>query len=69
MTSVARGPSEEDPLLPRVQEVEEQKVTPLPKLQLTILLLIQIAEPVSSQVIYPFINQVRVFFVLLNKDS
>ena len=31
--------------------------TPLPKLQLTILLFIQLAEPIASTVIYPFVNQ------------
>lgn len=31
--------------------------TPLPKLQLGILLLIQFAEPISSMSIYPYINQ------------
>ncbi|KAJ3571157.1 hypothetical protein NP233_g3936 [Leucocoprinus birnbaumii] len=34
-----------------------QKVTPLPKMQIFILLLVMIAEPVSSTVIYPFVNQ------------
>ncbi|KAI0926214.1 hypothetical protein AcW1_008437 [Taiwanofungus camphoratus] len=32
-------------------------ITPLPKLQLGILLLLQLAEPITSQCIYPFINQ------------
>ncbi|KII95734.1 hypothetical protein PLICRDRAFT_227118 [Plicaturopsis crispa FD-325 SS-3] len=31
--------------------------TPLPKLQIGILLLVQLAEPITSQCIYPFINQ------------
>lgn len=31
--------------------------TPLPKLQLLILFLIQLAEPVVSKVIFPFVNQ------------
>ena len=34
-------------------------VTPLPKLQIGILLVLQLAEPITSQCIYPFINQVR----------
>lgn len=39
--------------------VENRKVkrTPLPKLQLAIVFLIQFAEPVTATVIYPFINQ------------
>ncbi|KAJ7812405.1 major facilitator superfamily transporter [Mycena olivaceomarginata] len=32
--------------------------TPLPKLQLSVILLIQTAEPLASQSIYPYINQV-----------
>ncbi|KAJ7433730.1 major facilitator superfamily domain-containing protein [Mycena latifolia] len=31
--------------------------TPLPKLQLSIILLVQICEPIASQSIYPYINQ------------
>ena len=31
--------------------------TPLPKLQLFIIIFIQIAEPVTSTVIYPFVNE------------
>jgi hypothetical protein len=33
------------------------KRTPLPKLQLFILYLIQFSEPVTATVIYPFVNQ------------
>jgi hypothetical protein len=32
--------------------------TPLPKLQISIALLLQLSEPVMSQSIYPYINQV-----------
>ncbi|KAI0703802.1 MFS general substrate transporter [Cytidiella melzeri] len=43
-------------LLP--SEDKKQKVpTPLPKLQLGVLLFFQLAEPITSQCIYPFINQ------------
>lgn len=45
------------PLLP-AKGNKETKITPLPKLQITILLLSQLAEPITSQCIYPFINQV-----------
>jgi hypothetical protein len=31
--------------------------TPLPKLQLFILFYVQLAEPIASTVIYPFVNQ------------
>lgn len=37
---------------------EPKPVTPLPTLQIGILLLLQLAEPITSQCIYPFINQV-----------
>ena len=32
---------------------------PLPKLQLAIILLLQVCEPITSQSIFPYINQVR----------
>ncbi|KAJ7911437.1 major facilitator superfamily domain-containing protein [Mycena leptocephala] len=41
-------------LLPSPQA---KKPTPLPKLQLAIIMLIQICEPLTSQSIYPYINQ------------
>ena len=43
-------------LLPNNYQV--QKITPLPKTQLIILLFLQLAEPLVSQVITPWINQV-----------
>lgn len=43
----------------QVRPVVEQVVpTPLPKLQMTILVVLQMVEPMTSKVIYPFINQV-----------
>jgi MFS family permease len=42
---------ESTPLIPK------KKATPLPKFQLFILLWVQLAEPITSQVIYPFINK------------
>ena len=32
---------------------------PLPKLQLAVVLLLQVCEPITSQSIFPYINQVR----------
>lgn len=52
---------EREPLLtPRhdLERVDTDRVTPLPKGKVSILLLLQLAEPMTSQVIYPFINQV-----------
>ncbi|EJF64508.1 MFS general substrate transporter [Dichomitus squalens LYAD-421 SS1] len=40
-----------------VQRHQEVKETPLPKLQLFLLLYLQLAEPITSTVIYPFVNQ------------
>lgn len=37
---------------------EPKPVTPLPRVQIGILLLLQLAEPITSQCIYPFVNQV-----------
>jgi hypothetical protein len=46
---------EQSALLP-AKNVE--KLTPLSKLQISTLLLLQLAEPMTSQCILPFINQV-----------
>jgi len=43
--------STQDPEASQLQE------TPLPKLQLFLLLYLQLAEPVTSTVVYPFVNQ------------
>ncbi|EKM57753.1 uncharacterized protein PHACADRAFT_158787 [Phanerochaete carnosa HHB-10118-sp] len=45
---------EETPLLP---EQQKKKPTPLPWAQFSILLILQLAEPLTSQVIYPFLPQ------------
>ena len=55
MTS-ATTVDEETPLLP---EQQKKKPTPLPWAQFSILLVLQLAEPLTSQVIYPFLPQVR----------
>lgn len=41
---------------------ERKPRTPLPKLQLSIIMLVQICEPLASQSIYPYINQVGLSF-------
>ena len=48
---------DERPLIPS-EDKKEKVPTPLPKLQLAVLLFFQLAEPITSQCIYPFINQV-----------
>lgn len=46
----------------------KRKITPLPKLQIGIILLLQICEPLTSQSIYPYINQVTAMFVLFSAN-
>lgn len=49
---------EETPLLPPTVVVSQKRqATPLPKLQISIVLLLQLCEPIISQSIYPYINQ------------
>jgi hypothetical protein len=38
---------------------EKRKPNPLPKLQFAIVLLLRVCEPITSQSIYPYINQVH----------
>lgn len=40
---------------------DRKKPTPLPKLQISVLLLLQLAEPITSQCILPFISEVGTF--------
>ena len=56
-------PNEETPLLlpSKGNERAPRKATPLPKFQIAIVLLLQICEPITSQSIYPYINQVNFF--------
>lgn len=61
---------ERGPLLPPslrhdVEQVETKTVTPLPKGQVAILFLLELAEPMTSRAIYPFIVQVS--FQKLNR--
>lgn len=53
---------EETPLLSPAEDpiviTSEEAATPLPRLQIGILSLVLLAEAISSQCIYPFINQV-----------
>lgn len=46
-----------------LDEPPKKAPTPLPKVQLGIILLLQICEPITSQSIYPYINQVH-YYVL-----
>lgn len=51
---------EETPLLSS-EPVAKDLVTPVPWGQLWVLLVLQLAEPLTSQVIYPFAPEVRFF--------
>ena len=55
--SSLRVPDEETPLL-NSNPQKQRLPTPLPKLQIAIVLLLQVCEPLTSQSIYPYINQV-----------
>ncbi|OCH95370.1 MFS general substrate transporter [Obba rivulosa] len=48
---------EETALLSQPQDKKLERPTPLPVSQLSILMLLQLAEPITSHCIYPFINQ------------
>ncbi|KIK98035.1 hypothetical protein PAXRUDRAFT_824362 [Paxillus rubicundulus Ve08.2h10] len=56
MTTPSRNCDEEVPLLPDSLDVP-QRPTPLPKIQILILLLSCLIEPIASQSILPYINQ------------
>jgi len=47
--------NEQTPLLKKLQK---PAYTPLPKLQIAIVLILQICEPICSMSIYPYINEV-----------
>ena len=52
--------TETQPLLGLASDSQKKRLpNPLPKLQLAIVLLLQVCEPITSQSILPYINQVR----------
>ena len=55
--SLLHVPDEETPLL-NDNPQKKRSPNPLPKLQIAIVLLLQVCEPLTSQSIYPYINQV-----------
>jgi hypothetical protein len=50
---------EETPLISSPSKPSTPRHTPLPKLQISIILFLQLSEPIMSQSIYPYINRVR----------
>ncbi|KAJ3568782.1 hypothetical protein NP233_g5486 [Leucocoprinus birnbaumii] len=58
ITTSMKTPDEETPLLtPPVLPSQKPRASPLPKLQIAIIVLLQLCEPISSQSIIPYINQ------------
>ena len=51
-------PSEDTPLLSSESTLQKPSATPVPWAQVWILLVLQLAEPLTSQVIYPFTPEV-----------
>lgn len=65
MTSNSTFVDEETPLLSSpVDDQKKRQPTPLPKLQIAIIMLCQLCEPLISQSIYPYINQVSRFWCM-----
>ena len=59
--SQADSPAEDTPLLQTENTIDTKRVvpvTPLPRVQISILFVLLLVEPIFSQCIYPFINQV-----------
>jgi hypothetical protein len=54
------SPDEETPLLSSERDLKKSP-TAIPWSQVWILLVLQLAEPLTSQVIYPFVPEVRYF--------
>ena len=50
--------NERTPLISANNDSAKERRTPLPKLQIAIVIFLQIGEPLLSQSIYPYINQV-----------
>ncbi|KAG1740067.1 MFS general substrate transporter [Suillus lakei] len=55
ISDVQSSETETLPLLHKTSQTKQK--TPLPKLQIGILMLVQLAEPIASMSIYPYINQ------------
>ena len=54
---------------PLSDQCPKQRRTPLPWLQISIMLLLHTCEPISSQSIYPYINEVFSFFLVLHHPA
>jgi hypothetical protein len=54
---------------PPVEDTNDENTSedPLPKLQIAILLLLQLSEPITTHIIFPFINEVGTFLLYFFK--
>ena len=79
-TILQECPNEHSVLVEQVEQVDESFTTmdstsiecaqtPLPKLQLFIVIFIQISEPITSTVIYPFVNELIRSLGVTNGDE
>ncbi|KIJ68064.1 hypothetical protein HYDPIDRAFT_25510 [Hydnomerulius pinastri MD-312] len=57
VASPASQNDEQAPLLSGERRIDAKKPTPLPKIQISVLMLAVLVEPIASNCIYPFINQ------------
>lgn len=63
------GFHEDENIFPSSAESPKQRRTPLSWLQISIMLLLHTCEPISSQSIYPYINEVLAFFFTCSAPS
>ncbi|KIK84750.1 hypothetical protein PAXRUDRAFT_152851 [Paxillus rubicundulus Ve08.2h10] len=68
VTVASQNHNEEEPLLPDSLDVPKRP-TPLPKIQIAVLLLICLIEPIASQSILPYINQLVSELDIVGGDS
>jgi hypothetical protein len=64
-----RDADEETGLLDEHRRQKVREPTPLQRTQLSIVLLLQIVEPLTSHSIYPYVNQVRKLYLFLSEHA
>ncbi|KIJ14480.1 Drug:H+ antiporter-1 family protein, partial [Paxillus involutus ATCC 200175] len=69
VTTASQNHNEEEPLLPDSLDTAPKGPTPLPKIQIAVLLLICLIEPIASQSILPYINQLVSELDIVGGDS
>ena len=68
-TQTVVSAAEDNLVLDELATCDTGKPTPLPKFQISIVLLIQFAEPITAMVIYPFINKLVREIGITNGDD